>query len=668
MNKGMYTKLAITNIKNNRQFYFPYLLTGIITVAMFYIMCALESNPGIQSMPGAKNLGLILRLGIGVIGIFAVIFLFYTNSFIIKRRKKELGIYNILGMEKRHIAKILSKEAFFTAIIAIGGGLVTGVLFHKLACMLLYRMIGFNGGITFSFSKKGVMITAILFAIVYLLTYIYDLFQVQLANPIELLQSGNKGEREPKTKAIMAVLGVLCLGTGYFIAITTKNPIKALTLFFVAVILVIIGTYLLFTAGSIALLKILRRNKGYYYQTKHFTSVSGMIYRMKQNAVGLANICILSTMVLVAVSTTVSLYVGIEDIMKERYPNEINISAYYDTGAPAEDSIAPIVEKSLKESGRKIRHEEDYLELYFAAIKDQGQYSLDKEKVKTAGDRVSGFVVLTREDCKKKYNEEIPELAENEVALLTIKKTDMDTLVLENRSYHVKEIKQFQNTEDFETIADIMDEYYYVIVNDVQDMERLWQLQKDIYQENSSSISRQVRLDIDGDSEQKKECFENIKTALGPEQAKARILIDSRQSNLDEFYQIYGGFLFLGLFLGILFLMITVLIIFYKQISEGYDDKERFSIMEKVGMSNDEVKATIRSQVKTVFFLPILMAAIHVGMAFPMIKRLLWLFGLSNTALFAGCMAGTILVFTLIYLLVFLKTSKTYYKIVGGQV
>lgn len=668
MNKGMYTKLAITNIKNNRQFYFPYLLTGIITVAMFYIMCALESNPGIQSMPGAKDLGLILRLGIGVIGIFAVIFLFYTNSFIIKRRKKELGIYNILGMEKRHIAKILSKEAFFTAIIAIGGGLVTGVLFHKLACMLLYRMIGFNGGITFSFSKKGVMITAILFAIVYLLTYIYDLFQVQLANPIELLQSGNKGEREPKTKAIMAVLGVLCLGAGYFIAITTKNPIKALTLFFVAVILVIIGTYLLFTAGSIALLKILRRNKGYYYQTKHFTSVSGMIYRMKQNAVGLANICILSTMVLVAVSTTVSLYVGVEDIMKERYPNEINIRAYYDTGAPSEDSIAPIVEKSVKESGRKIRHEEDYLELYFAAIKDQGQYSLDKEKVKTAGDRVSGFVVLTREDCKKKYNEEIPELAENEVALFTIKKTDMDTLVLENRSYHVKEIKQFQNTEDFETIADMMDEYYYVIVNDVQDMERLWQLQKDIYQENSSSISRQVRLDIDGDSEQKKECFENIKTALGPEQAKARILIDSRQSSLDEFYQIYGGFLFLGLFLGILFLMITVLIIFYKQISEGYDDKERFSIMEKVGMSNDEVKATIRFQVRTVFFLPILMAAIHVGMAFPMIKRLLSLFGLSNTALFAGCMAGTILVFALIYLLVFLKTSKTYYKIVGEQV
>ena len=585
-----------------------------------------------------------------------------------KRRKKELGIYNILGMEKRHLAKVIFLETFFSAVVAIGGGLVAGIAFSKLMCMLLYAMIGYHAEIVFYVSESGVVSTILLFAGIFMLTFIYNLFQIQLAKPVELLHGSSQGEREPKTKKLMAIVGIVTLAAGYYMAITVDNPVTAVLLFFVAVILVIIGTYLLFTAGSIALLKILRRNKGYYYQTKHFTSVSGMIYRMKQNAVGLANICILSTMVLVAVSTTVSLYVGVEDIMKERYPNEINIRAYYDTGAPSEDSIAPIVEKSVKESGRKIRHEEDYLELYFAAIKDQGQYSLDKEKVKTAGDRVSGFVVLTREDCKKKYNEEIPELAENEVALFTIKKTDMDTLVLENRSYHVKEIKQFQNTEDFETIADIMDEYYYVIVNDVQDMERLWQLQKDIYQENSSSISRQVRLDIDGDSEQKKECFENIKTALGPEQAKARILIDSRQSSLDEFYQIYGGFLFLGLFLGILFLMITVLIIFYKQISEGYDDKERFSIMEKVGMSNDEVKATIRSQVRTVFFLPILMAAIHVGMAFPMIKRLLSLFGLSNTALFAGCMAGTILVFVLIYLLVFLKTSKTYYKIVGEQV
>ena len=664
----MYTKLAITNIKNNKQFYFPYLLTGMITVAMFYIMCAIENNPGIQTMPGAKNLTLILRLGITVIGIIAVIFLFYTNSFIIKRRKKELGIYNILGMEKRHIAKILSKEAFFTALAAIGGGILTGVLFHKLVCMFLYRMIGFNGGITFSFSKKGVMITMVLFAGIYLLTYIYDLFQVQLANPIELLQSGNQGEREPKTKTFMAVLGVLCLGVGYFIAITTKNPLKALTLFFIAVILVIIGTYLLFTAGSIALLKMLRRNKGYYYQTRHFTSVSGMIYRMKQNAVGLANICILSTMVLVAVSTTVSLYAGVEDIMKDRYPNDIQISAYYDTGAPKEDNITSVIEQTVKESGRKIRHEENYLELYFAAIKENGQYHLNKEEVKTAGDRVSGFVVITREDCKKLYDEDIPKLGENEVALLSIKKADMDTLVIENRSYQVKEIKQFKDADNFDAMFNMMENYYYIIVNDVQDMERLWQLQHDIYQENASLITRQVRLDIDGNNEQKKECFENIKTALAPAQAETAIWTDCRQASLDEFYQIYGGFLFLGLFLGILFLMITVLIIFYKQISEGYDDKERFSIMEKVGMSSDEVKATIRSQVRTVFFLPILMAAIHVVVAFPMIKRLLWLFGLSNTALFAGCMAGTILVFALIYLLVFLKTSKTYYKIVGEQV
>lgn len=668
MNRGMYTKLAITNIKNSKQFYLPYLLTGVITAAMFYIMCALADNQGIEKMPGAKDLQMILNLGVGVIGIFSVIFLFYTNSFIVKHRKKELGIYNILGMEKRHIAKILSKETIFTALTAIGGGLVTGILFHKLVCMLLYRIIGFDGGIAFSVSKKGACMAAVLFAGIYLLTYLYDLLQIRLANPIELLQSGNVGEREPKTKAFMAVLGVLSLGGGYFIAITTKNPIEALTLFFLAVLLVIAGTYLLFTTGSIALLKILRRRKSYYYQTKHFTSVSGMIYRMKQNAVGLANICILSTMVLVAVSTTVSLYAGVDDIMKERFPSDIKIWNYYDTGVPKENTVTPIVEKTLKDNGRKIRKEKYYLQLDFAAVKRQNQYHLDKEQIKNMGKNICGFTVLTREGCKELYNEEIPELGENEVVVISPVKTEMKTLVLENRSYHVKEAKVFQKNQDTETMMDAMEEYYYIIVNDAQDMERIWQLQKEAYEENASYIAQYAQFDIDGSHEQKKECFEKIKTELAPMQETTHMQMDSRQASVEEFYQIYGGFLFLGLFLGILFLMITVLIIFYKQISEGYDDKNRFIIMEKVGMGSDEVKATIRSQIKTVFFLPILMAAVHVVMAFPMIKRLLWLFGLKNTTLFAGCMVGTVLVFALIYLLVFLKTSRTYYKIVGEQV
>lgn len=237
MSKGLFSKLAVTNIKNNKQFYVPYLLTGILTVGMFYIMCALAGNKGIEHMSGARDLQMILNLGIGVIGIFSVIFLFYTNSFIIKRRKKELGIYSILGMEKKHIAGILFRETLFTMLISVGGGLVTGIVFNKLLTMLLCAMMKFETQIKFYVSTSGILWTAILFVGIYLLTYIYDLLQIKLANPIELLQGGHTGEKEPKTKVVMAILGVICLGAGYYIAITTKNPLQALTLFFVAVIL-----------------------------------------------------------------------------------------------------------------------------------------------------------------------------------------------------------------------------------------------------------------------------------------------------------------------------------------------------------------------------------------------------------------------------------------------
>ncbi len=672
MSKGLFSKLAVTNIKNNKQFYVPYLLTGILTVGMFYIMCALAGNKGIEHMSGARDLQMILNLGIGVIGIFSVIFLFYTNSFIIKRRKKELGIYSILGMEKKHIAGILFRETLFTMLISVGGGLVTGIVFNKLLTMLLCAMMKFETQIKFYVSTSGILWTAILFVGIYLLTYIYDLLQIKLANPIELLQGGHTGEKEPKTKAIMAILGVICLGAGYYIAITTKNPLQALTLFFVAVILVIVGTYLLFTAGSIALLKILRKNKRYYYQTKHFTSVSGMIYRMKQNAVGLSNICILSTMVLVVVSTTVSLYVGVNDVLKQRFPRDISIYGYYEgTEVPEENSIVPVVEQAVKESGRKMRNQVSYLELDFAALRKGDAYVMDaKDPSVLAMEDMTTFSILTREGCEKRYDVKIPELADNEIVLITFDDTKMEKLVLNDRSFTVTDIKKFEKDADTSAMLDVVENFYYVIVNDVEDMERICQLQNEAYAQAGSAITYNYQLDIDGTKEEKEECFQKIQENINQitDPAISHIYCEGRESSRDEFYHLYGGFLFLGLFLGAMFLMITVLIIFYKQISEGYDDRERFAIMEKVGMSNVEVKATIRSQILMVFFCPILMAAIHVAAAFPMIKRLLVLFNLSNTTLFAGCMIGTILVFALIYLLVFLQTQKTYYRIVGEQV
>lgn len=320
MNKSLYCRLAFTNIKNNKKTYVPYILTAILTVMMFYIMISLFSSKDITD-PSLKT---ILFYAVWVIAIFAVIFLFYTNSFLIKRRKKELGVYNILGMDKRHIAKMLLVETVTVAVISVGVGIVGGVVFSKLMYFILRKILSHNIPMNFHMSFSYIFPVLGLFGIIFVMTLLYNLMQVQLANPMELLRGSNQGEKEPKTKWLLTIIGVLAIGTGYYIALTTESPIEALTLFFVAVICVIIGTYALFTAGSIVMLKILRKNKKFYYKTKHFTTISGMIYRMKQNAAGLANICILSTMVLVMVSTSVSLYAGMDNILDTRFPKDFS--------------------------------------------------------------------------------------------------------------------------------------------------------------------------------------------------------------------------------------------------------------------------------------------------------------------------------------------------------
>lgn len=323
---NIYVRLAKTNIQNNRQLYLPYIISGIVTVMMFYLMMFINNNPGLKSIPGSVNLKTIMALGVGIITIFAYIFIFYTNSFIIKRRKKEIGVYNILGMEKRHIARVLGLETVFVAMLAIAGGILSGIIFSKLILMLLYRMLGFQESVSFYIAKAGIAWAVIVFGVLYMLTLLYNLLQIRLANPIELLHGGNVGEKEPKTKGVMAVAGAACLAVAYYIAITTENPMEVLMKFFLAVVLVIVGTYFLFTAGSIAILKMLRKNKKFYYNKKHFTAVSGMLYRMKQNAAGLASICVLSTMVLVMISMTVSMFAGVDDELKERYPYELSYS------------------------------------------------------------------------------------------------------------------------------------------------------------------------------------------------------------------------------------------------------------------------------------------------------------------------------------------------------
>lgn len=350
MNKLFYPKLAASGLKKNRRLYIPYLLTCIFTVAMFYIVKSLSLNPGLSDMVGDATMTFTMKFGCVVIGLFALIFLFYTNSFLMKQRKKEFGLFHILGMEKHHLYRLIAWENLYAAIFTLTAGLLFGIALDKAMFLLVSRMIGGEIPLGFFLSPRAVVETMVLFLGIYTLIFLNALRQIKTANPIELLHAGNMGEKEPKAKWFMAILGLLCTGAGYYLAITTENPVTSLSLAFVAVILVVIGTYLLFTAGSIALLKVLKSHKGYYYKTRHFISVSGMIYRMKQNAVGLANICILSTGVLLMVACTTSLMVGMEDIIRSRYPNQLALYADDENLETAGEAVEA-VKQLQKESG-----------------------------------------------------------------------------------------------------------------------------------------------------------------------------------------------------------------------------------------------------------------------------------------------------------------------------
>ncbi len=671
---NLYRRLAVTNMKNNRQFYVPYLLAGIVSVMMFYSMRAMQGNDAINSMRGGMNLVLILTMGLVVIGIFVSILLFYTNSFIMKRRKKELGIYNILGMEKRHIAKVLFWESLISYVCSVVIGLVAGILFQKLLMMLLYRLTGLEQKIRFSVSWYGCLQTIELFGSIYLAILIYDFMQVRLAKPVELLSGSNAGEREPKTKLLLAIVGVACITGGYYIAITTEDIMKVLLLFLVAVILVMIGTYALFTAGSIALLKMLRSNKKFYYQTRHFTAVSGMIYRMKQNAVGLANICILSTMVLVMISTTVSMYAGLNDELENRYDGDISINVSYPSMPDQEErqAVRRALADGIKEQGRIITGQSAYADFY-SIVNLNGNTIEVATDPGTAGMRL--LHVFTRDDYEAMLGQEVMTLQqENEVLLVSSDDLSYPQISLLGKTYQVAGIEPL--SKDAAYMANLIDAgLIYVVVKDDAALEEVIDTYAKIYTEKTCLLNYELAFDLDGTPEQQKLVADTLRDKLtelsgdpsGEWGDITGFSLESKQEGREDFLSINGGLLFLGLFLGSLFLMVTVLIIYYKQISEGYEDKERFAIMEKVGMSSSEVKTAITTQIRIVFFLPLVTAAIHLAAAFPMLSRLLAMLNLYQSSLFAMCLGATVLVFALIYLVVFKLTSRTYYHIVGEQ-
>ncbi|MCH5300749.1 MAG: FtsX-like permease family protein [Ruminococcus sp.] len=660
-NLSFFPKLAIQNIKKNGKFYFPYILTCIGTIAGFYIMLSISGNEGVTVMK-KDSLNAVLAMGSDLVGIFSVLFLFYTNSFLMKRRTKEIGLYNILGMEKRHIGKILFFETLFIGILSLIIGLLAGIIFDKLVLLILTNIINFESGFEFYISINGIICTVFLFGVIFLAQLIYNLFKIHLSKPIELLNGSKKGEKEPKTKWIMTILGILSLGIGYYIAVTTQSPILALSNFFFAVILVVIGTYFLFVAITISVLKLLKKNKKFYYKSNHFISVSGMIYRMKQNAVGLANICILSTMVLVMVSSTVCLYAGINDTLTNRFPGDIDLEyAYDDEITISAEEIYDNVMTYSEEMDTTVSDYRKYEYLSFSAKQEGPGFSLNIQDSDTYSiEEIATLFCMTSDEYNTATNSNV-NLKENEIAVYSNKnklpgKVNIGNMSFKNTADLDKDIKEI--TGSFTAIPN----YHIIVVKNRNTLNDLYKLQSDYYEDDQSYIITRVCYNISGSNEEKIAYGNGIWDS--PINGISLFNADSKAASEQDLYDLYGGFLFLGVFLGLLFIMAAILIIYYKQISEGYEDKERYNIMQKVGLSKREIKSSINSQVLMVFFLPILVAVMHVGFCFPLITKLLLAFGITNNVLLLIVTLITIAVFILIYSIVYTLTSKIYYNIV----
>ncbi len=660
MKMSFYPKLAAGNMKKNARTYVPYMLTCIITVAMYYIVKSLSQNPGVKEMIGGGYLSELMFIGSHVVALFAVIFLFYTNSFLVKRRKKEFGVFNILGMEKRHLAWVLGWETAYLALGSLVLGLLLGIIMDKAMYLLVGKIIGGGVPLGFFVSARVIGQTVQIFAVIFLLICINAIRQVHVADPIALLQAGNAGEKEPSTRWLLALAGLVSVGGGYYIAVTVSDPLASLLLFFVAVVLVIIGTYLLFTAGSIALLKILRKNRKYYYRTRHFVSVSGMIYRMKQNAVGLANICVLSTMVLVMVSTTTSLMIGMEDVVRERYPADIMV--YFKEDAPqGNQAYIEAIRALQRERSLAVKNEMAYLYLGLSASHEYKYEESHEIGVTSALDSMDELFLITLDD----YNAVMKErktLEEGEVMVYSNRTSyDLPVFKLLGREYRVAEkLDSFVGNGQYS--ANISNTIY-IVVPDREALLEIYDAQRELPGENARGIRQVYGFDMDADEEEQNAFYNALLDCMAQNGISA--VTEARAEAKSSFISLYGGLFFIGVFLGVLFVMATVLIIYYKQISEGYDDRERFSIMQKVGMSRDEVKSAIHSQVVTVFFLPLIVAGIHVTAAFPLISKLLVLMQLTNTKLFIACTGACFLVFAVMYVFVYNLTARTYYRIVS---
>ncbi|RHS67093.1 ABC transporter permease [Ruminococcus sp. AM46-18] len=670
MHKGIFSRLAKQNIRNNKSTYIPYMITCIFCVAMIYMMEFLRDCPTLdQAVRQADEVRMIVFTGEIVVEIFCIIFLIYSNSFLMKRRQKEIGLYNILGLERNHIGIVMFLETIITSIGSLAGGVAAGIIGSKLALLLLLKLLHIPSVLGFYISVKGIFTCLFMFGIVFLMILFLNLAKIHLSRPVELLRGNNTGEKEPAAKWLMALIGFICLGAGYYLAVTTESPIKAITIFLLAVILVMAGTYLLFTAGSIVILKFLRRRKSFYYRTGNFISISGMLYRMKQNAIGLASICILSTGVLLMISMTVSIYFGINDIMLNRYPYDVDMSVTSISEKECQTAIEAF-EKAIADNKVPVEKsvEEIYLDIVYS--KNGDQILIKPTNTIRNSDSILVLSLLNQAEYERLTGISA-NLNDGEIFAWYPSAVQKDSVTVDETEFTVK---KWLDKNPLTCGEDAVSDNAVLVVTD-EDFKKFDDMRTEMYKGVSSApagedLTLHLGLDITGSETDKIDfgtpVMEDVKDLRknGGLSENSWITSGIRQQEYESYYADNGSLLFIGIFLGSLFLMGTAMIIYYKQISEGYEDQKRFEIMQKVGLSRREVRSSVRRQILMVFFLPLLMAMLHITMAFPMIRRLLLLFGMTNTKLFIGCTAGTVLIFAVVYGLIYLMTARSYYHIV----
>lgn len=661
-----YPRLAANGIKKNKRLYLPYILTCVAMVMMMYITTYLARSESIANTYRGVNAQWCLWLGIIVMTIFSTVFLFYSYSVLIKNRGKEFGMYNILGMNKRNIARILTLESTFTLLISLLGGLTAGILLSRLAELCMFRLLSIEpvGGLIVD--PAAIAITAAVFAGIFLLLLLYSFVRIGRLSAIKLLHSEKEGEKPPRANFVFAIIGAVLLVLAYYIAVTTQSGLEVISMFFIAVLLVIIGTYMLFVSGSVALCRLLMKNRKYYYKANHFVSVSGMTYRMKRNGAGLASICILSTMVLVMLSSTISLFSGIQTSTLVRSRDISVILKYNNYNESINRTLSDYCNTALETAKAKNYNpvnamSYDYLELGGYYSDSTIHLAPASEKGNNSSSDIRDFYFITLADYNKTtdMNET---LSDGEILIASSDKTGSE-ISINDKKYKAKSVPMPQNISYGETIYSV----FFVILPDSDALYDMFLLNSQVYGENASWLNRYYGFDVDGNAADEQALCEDISNTLAVKCRYSENILPSaegRSENLDMLVATYGGLLFLGIFLGLVFIFATVLIIYYKQVSEGYEDRERFATMRSVGMTEKEIKKSINSQVLTVFFAPLIAAGIHLTFAFPIILKTVKMLGFADSTLLFVANVICFAVFALFYIFAYKITSGIYLKII----